>query len=134
MTRYKVVGQCAHVKTMTESGRMTRLLYKGNLVPADAPPEQIRHLLSVGLIRPVAGVSAPEPVASVGAAGDPAGAGEPELSEERKDARGKLKPDGSAPHANAAEAVWVEYAVAKGYDYDAAKAAGKAELIKLLKG
>ena len=135
---YLVVGQCAHVRTASPSGPITRLLHKGALLPADVPPDQIRHLLSVKLISTLPGSQQRPPVSMSTVAPEP----EPEpavtpaaddLPEERLAAQAKLTP-GKLPHHNAAEAVWVEAAVRAGYDYEQCRTAGKAELVKLLKG
>jgi hypothetical protein len=129
MTQYQVVGAIAHVKTMTQSGPKVITLYKGAMVPADAPADRIRHLLSVKLIAPVGGAastSAPTPPASANDGGDG-------LSEERKTAQAKLPADGSMPHHNAGQPVWVEYLVTKGYDYNALKDQEKPALIDLAK-
>jgi hypothetical protein len=120
------------------------MCFRGALVPAAATAAEIRHHLSVGLIRAVgAAAGAPTPQRQQPAA-TPAPEPEPEdtpqtsasteqLSEERVKARKKLPADGSLPHHNASKAVWVEAAVARGYAYDAAAAADKPELVKLLK-
>lgn len=55
----------------------------------------------------------------------------PEAETRRAEARAKLPADGSAPHANAGEPVWVEYAVKEGVDRAEAEKAGKDELRKL---
>lgn len=133
--RWKVVGHCALFTSDTAQGPMQVTVYRGHMVPDGAKPEQIRHNAAMGLIRPVgedpqpAGVADPAPGVPPNPAEQPEG-----LSEERQAAQAKLPADGSAPHPNAAEATWVEYAVVKGYDYEAATAAGKAELVKLFKG
>jgi len=132
---YKVVGECAHVTVMTNLGATTQLVYKGALVPESTAPETIQHLLSVGLIRQVAGPAPADDAAptegSAPAVVAPSPSDAETLSEERLAAREKLPADGP-PHANAGEPVWIEYAVVKGYDYEAAKSAGKAELRRLL--
>lgn len=142
MTAYRVVGQCAHVRTRTDAGVMTLMLYKGSPVPADAPADQIRHLLSVGLIAQVGGTakSAP-PVVEPALVTEPetpqvpvvANSPDPALDAERQAAREKLPSDGSAPDGRASKAVWVEYAVASGYDYDTVAAAEKADIVALFK-
>lgn len=135
---YKVVGQCAHVTTMTESGRRKIMLFKGNPLPADTPEKEIRHLLSVKLIAQTGGgvvQAEPSRVSETDDSGGQPPAGQdsvPVDDPERVKAREKLPADGSQPDKRAGEAVWVEYAVAKGYSYDAARQAGKQELIGLL--
>lgn len=139
--QYKVTGHCATFTADTAQGRMNITVYRGHLVPPGATDKQIRHNLSMGLIEPFGAdvarqdptTRAPKPPQDP-SPGPAAGPSPDDLSEERKAAQAKLPTDGSAPHANAGEAVWVEYAVTKGYDYSAASAAGKAELVKLLKG
>lgn len=142
MAGYKVVGHCAHVTTMTESGKRKIMLFRGNPLPADVPGREIRHLLSVKLIAPT-GTAEPEPVApAVVTAPDGSSSNRPPAGQdsvafddpERVKAREKLPADGAAPDKRAAEATWVEYAVSKGYSYDEAKAAGKAELVTLFTG
>ncbi len=131
MSRYQVIGQCAHVRTETPSGRMTLLLFRGAVLPPDVPADQIRHLLSVRLIGPVGGAEPP----AVGPAPAPdltppapAADSVPYDDPERVEARSKLPADGSAPHANAGQPVWVEYAVKQGYDFAAVKDTDKAEI------
>ncbi len=51
-----------------------------------------------------------------------------EVAEKRAAARAKLPADGSAPHGNAAQAVWVEYVVGRGQDYDTVKDVDRDEL------
>ncbi|MFY1686488.1 hypothetical protein [Plantactinospora sp. WMMB782] len=162
MTQYQVVGQVAHVRTQSPQGPMTRLLYKGSLLPDDVSPEQIRHLLSVKLIAPFGGVGGsdlpgaalPPPIAGQESADDadtdggntddnggggPQGGGGTEGSEtpfddpDRTAARSKLPTDGSLPDGRAAHAVWVEAAVARGYAYEAARGTAKPELMDLLR-
>lgn len=155
MAEYQVVGQCAHVSTVTPGGRQTLLLHWGALLPEGVPAEQIKHLLSVKLIKKVGtdgpevpGAAVPEtgvvpsPVAPVlpapASAGDgdeqrPAG-GKAFDDPERVAAREKLPTNGELPDGRAAHAVWVEAAVARGYLYEAAAATEKAELVKLLRG
>jgi hypothetical protein len=105
------------------------------ILPPGVPEREIRHLLSVKLIRQVGGPpqSTPdmeEPAEeSVGTA---AQATDPEVEAARAQARAKLPADGSAPDGRAAQTVWVEHAVAKGYAYDAVKGLGKDELRDLL--
>lgn len=133
---FKVVGHAAHVRTSTPDGRRTILLYKGSSLPPDVPADQIAHLLSVGLI---AGSEDRKTVSGSGPSGQ-AGGGSPsdeqpseELSEERKAAQDRLPADGSLPSQQDPKAVWVEAAVKRGYAYEAASAATKAELVALLK-
>lgn len=57
MTSYQIVGDCAHVTTMTAGGRARVLLYKPAMVPGDVPAAEIKHLLSVGLIEEVGKVA-----------------------------------------------------------------------------
>lgn len=137
--QYRVIGHCALFTADTAQGPMRVMVYRGKPVPDGATDEEIRHNLSVGLIAPLGEAEPlpelPSPAADAtsptdGSGGDSVPADDPE----RVKAREKLPEDGSAPHVNAGEAVWVEYAVTRGYDYEAAKAAGKAELVKLLKG
>ncbi|WP_045740875.1 hypothetical protein [Actinoplanes rectilineatus] len=56
-----------------------------------------------------------------------------ELAEKRAAARAKLPDGGAEPDGRAGQAVWVEYLVGRGQDYDAVKDADKADLIKLAK-
>lgn len=57
---------------------------------------------------------------------------DPGAEAKQAEARSKLPVDGSAPHANAGEDVWIEYAVKQGLDRTEAAKAGKAELKKVL--
>jgi hypothetical protein len=128
------------------------MCFRGALVPAAATAAEIRHHLSVGLIRAVgAPAAAPtpqrqQPAATSAPEPEPEDTGVPEsedtpqasasteqLSEERVKARKKLPADGSLPHRNAGKSVWVEAAVIRGYAYEAATAVDKAELVALLK-
>lgn len=142
MPQYQVVGELALAKTETAHGPMQLTLYKGAVMPGDVPADQIKHLLSVGLIAEVSGgevsggePSAPTPsVETPGSEPPPTGGQPEELSAERAAARAELPSDGSPPPATASKAVWVEAAVVKGYDYEAAAAETKNNLIGLLKG
>lgn len=144
--QYQVVGHCAHVKTQTASGPMTRLLYKGNLLPDDVPVKQIRHLLSVKLIAPFGDADLPDAVVPDDVEQPPTSDGGGERAEgsespqdsvpfdapERVAAREKLPADGSLPDGRAGHPVWVEAAVRAGYAYDAASKSNKKELQDLL--
>lgn len=174
MTRYKVVGHCAHATVNTSHGRVRQLHFKGVLLPEDVPDSEIRHLVSVGLVAPVeVAEPASAPAASVvpvgedgdtgdgwqdvddgdpaddpgerdsdsaGSdgeledagqdAGDEASKPDPEVEAKRQAARAKLPTDGSRPHANAGQPVWVEYLVTKGYDYDTLVKADKKDLVE----
>ena len=131
---YRVVGELGVFTANTPAGPVRTTVYKGSVVPDGATPEEIRHHLSMRLIEEVDGGPAPEP-APVGdgppVAPPPSADSVPFDDPERVKAREKLNPDGSAPHANAAEAVWVEYAVSRGHSFDDAKAAGKEEIRKM---
>lgn len=134
-TQYQVIGQCAHVRTVTAQGKMTLLLMKGAILPPDAPQEQIEHLLSVKLIAPIGEWADAAPSGGVS---EPVGEGEAsesarELVEKRAAARAKLPADGSLPHHAAGQPVWVEYLAGKGYDYDALATQEKADLVELAK-
>lgn len=54
-----------------------------------------------------------------------------EVTAKREAAAAKLPDDGSAPKASNGQDVWVEYLVAKGYDYSAVASQDKEELRKL---
>jgi hypothetical protein len=56
-----------------------------------------------------------------------------EVEARREAARAKLPADGSAPHHNAGEDVWREYAVVKGYDRDTVEKSSKEDLKALFK-
>lgn len=148
-TQYQVVGHCAHVKTRDDAGQWaTVLLPRGALLPADVPQDRIDHLLSVKLIAAV-GEAGPElpgaAVPAVSAQPSPTVGGEPATSDEapavstpyddpdRVAARAKLPADGSMPDGRNAQAVWVEWLVTKGYDYDALKGQEKPDLVELAK-
>lgn len=148
MTQYQVVGACAHVRTMTPSGPMTRLLDKGALLPSGVPADRIRHLLSVGLIKAVGsagpelpgaavpGGVADERVPSAEGSVDPGSQGQsgsPDDDPERAAARAKLPADGALPHHAAGQPVWVEWHVAQGGNYDDLKNQDKATLVELAK-
>ncbi len=146
MTKYQVVGECAHIVATDHSGvSATVLLYKGAPVPDGVDPDRLKHLLSVGLIAEVGDVPV-APNASVDQ--DPA-VGIPPLNDDRElkpdgpdeakraEARAKLKRDADGkyqmPHANAGEDVWVAYAVTQGTDLAEAEKAGKQALVELFK-
>ena len=46
--KYQVVAECAHATVDGPYGRMVQLLYKGALIPGDAP--QLQHLLKNGFV------------------------------------------------------------------------------------
>lgn len=143
MTRYQVVGECAHVTVPTTTGPMVTLLLRGALLPDEVTADRVKHLLSVNLIAPVDGgepiipvsgsdlnapdgkdadSGAPDGAPSEGEAAQ-APTQQPETDDEnaaaeqrRAAARSKLPEDGSPPKGNASKAEWVEYAVLKGYD------------------
>lgn len=60
-------------------------------------------------------------------------AADPELETRRAEARTKLPADGSAPHHNAGQAVWVEYLVAQGGRYEDLASQDKADLQAIAK-
>jgi hypothetical protein len=64
---------------------------------------------------------------------DPEPTGEAKLATEREAARAKLPADNAAPDGRASKAVWVEYGVAQGRDYEALNALSKDELQAELK-
>lgn len=149
---YRVTGAFVQVTSAGPTGTQKIALYQGAILPGDVPAEEIRHHLSVGMIEQVGDdegpvgepLLAPPPPGTVptgfpaGTAGDPANGTPPAAvtggdsvaydDPERVKAREKLPPDGSAPHPNAGEAVWVEYAVAKGYSFEAVRDAGKDQI------
>jgi hypothetical protein len=47
---YVVTAKLAIFKTMTPDGLRMRYFYRGSPVPADAPPAQIEHHLTMGMI------------------------------------------------------------------------------------
>lgn len=139
---WQVTAEMVVVPAATPFGPQMVHVLRDGLLPDGVPDDRIQHLLSVGMIRAV-GVVAHAPADTGGAdtdgpsvPGSPGGDTPPqpeELSEERKAARAKLPADGSLPHHAAGKAVWVEAAVDRGYAYEAANAASKAELVELLK-
>ncbi|HEV2927278.1 MAG TPA: hypothetical protein VGW74_01185 [Propionibacteriaceae bacterium] len=63
---WRVVGACAQASIATDNGviRARQLFFKGAVLPADVPVQDLRHLWSVGLIEPVPDQQpASEPVA-----------------------------------------------------------------------
>ena len=144
MDTYQLTAECAYVTADTAYGRAKTLVYKGAIILGNAP--ELRHLLSSGMVVKVsddAGIGlnaegglgpAETPSAPPdGEAGRRATEPVDEVETKRAEARAKLSSDGSAPDGRAAQPVLVEYLVAKGYDYDAIKAAEKPELIELVK-
>lgn len=159
---YQVVAECAWATVNTASGQSKALLYKGALVPADAP--ELQFLLDGGFVAKVGGDetggvdasgrtlievhggsarkntaraatttpgSEPGPTPAGPAATEAEAKAAAELAAKREAAAAKLPEDGSAPHANAGEAVWVEYLVRNGYDFDAIKDTDKPGLKSL---
>ncbi|MFI2663270.1 hypothetical protein [Micromonospora carbonacea] len=154
---YQIVGECAYVSTDTPSGRTRVLLYKGALVPGNAP--ELKHLLDTGLVVKVGG----DETGGVNADGlttieaddldddvprrDSDGvltstysSGEQPTGDQsdadsadskRAAAQAKLPKDGSMPHPNAGQPVWVEWHVKQGGDYDDLAKQDKADLVKL---
>lgn len=60
--QYQIVGHCANFSVTFPDGRRGRqMLFKGQLVPPTATPQEIAHHLSVGLIKPLAGQAETEP-------------------------------------------------------------------------
>jgi hypothetical protein len=139
---YRVTGAFVQVTSAGPTGEQKIALYQGAILPGDVPEAEVRHHLSVNMIEEVGEGEGPtggpleavlppslvQPAPAVPGVTAEAGAEDPE----RAKAREKLPADGSAPHRNAGEAVWVEYAVAQGYSFEAARDAGKEELVKLL--
>jgi hypothetical protein len=142
---YKVTAECAaHIPVETPEGRMLTTLYKNSVLPEGVPQDRIDHLLSVGAIErtdeaaPTMAEMEPN-LAEVGGGGSESGGESTGSTEtpyddpERVAAREKLPEDGSLPDGRAAHPVWVEAAVKNGYDYKAAKASTKPELMELLR-
>lgn len=137
---YQVVGECAHATIDTPHGRAKVLLYKGALVPAEAP--ELKHLLSTGLVEQVGddetgGVNA-DGITVVEAerkaeSENPEADAAAKLAADREAARAKLPADGSMPDGRASQAVWVEYHVAQGGDYEELSRQDKPTLVELAK-
>jgi hypothetical protein len=153
--QYQVVGACAIITQDTFQGPTKLTMYQGAFIGPGATDKEIAHNLEAKLIAEVGGdvevpesatVPIPNPFAGSdeGVAVDTTGATPPVLDDgapvgeetdaAREEAKSKLPADGSAPPANAATAVWVEYAVTKAYDYDTVKAENRAVLIALTAG
>lgn len=149
---YQVTAECVYATMDSVYGMTRQLLYKGALIPGDA--KEIEHLVAGGMVAKVGGddetgVNALGGIgvaeSDEGAAGSVVTSGpiEPEfpsvgapderVEAVREAARAKLPADGSAPHANAGEPVWVEYAVKQGTDRAEAEKAGKSALVELYK-
>ena len=150
MSSYQVVAECAHVTLSTPMGKFVTLLYKGAMVPADAP--ELERLLREGYVAEVGGVEN----GGVDAAGIPAGAytsevpesitstpvekseeqlaaekAEADEAEKRAAAQAKLAEFEDGPDGRSSQAVWVEYLVSRGSRYADVASATKAELQKL---
>lgn len=159
MARYQIVAECAHITVNGPTGRAQTLLLKGALVPADAP--ELERLLRDGYVAEVGdeatgGVDAdgvpsgaytttvPASITSTPVernaeqrkadqdAADKTKA-DAEVEKKRTDAKAKLPADGSTPDGRAAQAVWVEYLVARGSNYDDVKDVDKDQLVALAK-
>ena len=157
---YQVIAECAHATISTPYGRVVQLMYKGALIPADAP--ELPRLLGMGFVAklgndenttggvdatgtpsgaytirvPASVTSTPVTVvtdATGKGTGNVAGAADTESDGARAAAKAKLPTDGSAPHPNAGQPVWVEYHVARGSRYEDVVNADKAELVDLAK-
>lgn len=51
MTRYQVIGECAHVVVADSSGvNAMNLLYKGAYLPPGVDPKRLQHLIDSGLV------------------------------------------------------------------------------------
>ncbi len=137
---YRVTGAFVQVTSAGPTGEQKVALYQGAILPGDVPADEIRHHLSVNMIEQVGAdegattgpLEAVLPPSLVQPAPAVPGVSAEAEDPERAKAREKLPADGSAPHRNAAEAVWVEFAVARGHSLADARAAGKDELVKLL--
>lgn len=142
--RYQVTSDCAYVTQETVTGKAKVLVYKGAFIPDGAP--ELKHLLDSGMAEKVAGDASvgynaegglgpaekpavgPESVVSP----SPLTAEQEETGRRQAEAKSQLPADGSAPDGRASDAVWVEYAVARGMDRGEATKAGKAEIRKAL--
>jgi hypothetical protein len=160
--RYQVVGAAALLTQDSVTGPMTVHVYRGAVVGPGARPEEIRHNLSVGLLAEIpadgaagvdaAGVPLVDGQRTVGG-GEPGGPEQPaapapavepsktdgeqagDAAAARRDAaRAKLPADGAAPDGRASKDVWVEYAVAAGYDRATVEATDRDEIKALFKG
>lgn len=112
------------------------------MLPVEVSADTVRHLLSVRLIRQLDTTSAttlgPGLVDLDEGGGEQGEEWEPTPAETGDDearaaARAALPADGAMPAGNAAQAVWVEYLVGRGYDYAAVSKASRTELVKLAK-
>lgn len=138
-TMYRVSGHCAHATVNAPTGRVRQLFFKGQLLPPDCPPAEIKHLLSVKLIEPIQ-VGAPAPAESGqpaevgsdaeltdavtatedGAGSEQGGDGEPG-AEDGTGAAGETSPDEQKPDADQAPPV-------EGADVEAQRAEARAKL------
>lgn len=144
-------------------GRIRQLLLKGAIVPADAPELKhllsiglvakvdddetgglnadgvpagaLTTQVPSGVTTTPVEVESPDPEATEPPSeADVAQAkADADLAQARAAARAKLPEDGSAPHANAGQPVWVEYLAARGYDYDELAKQDKPDLVALAK-
>lgn len=149
--QYQITADCAYITVQTATGTMTSLGFRGAPVSPDDP--KLQHLLDSKMVAEVGGNASVglNAEGGVGPAETPAigptnvVSAVPLTDEQAKEAadkaaaeakqaavKAKLPSDGSAPHANAPEAVWVEYAVVRGMDRGEAAKAGKEEIRKAL--
>lgn len=154
---YQVVAECCHVTVESPFGKSVQLLLKGALVPADAP--QLQRLVEDGFVAKVGkdetgGVDAAGIPAAAYDADVPAGLtstpvvksdeqvradreaadkakADDEVSRKRAEAQAKLPPVGELPDGRASQAVWVEYHVRDGGNYDDLAKQDKTELVSL---
>ncbi|WP_250029790.1 hypothetical protein [Paractinoplanes maris] len=157
--RYQVIAECAYVKTSDMAGVSWRLYEKGAVFSGDTP--NLQHLLDNGYAAKVGGeatggvdaagipsgayeVEVPEGVTSTPVAkteeqlqaereAEANFRAAADLAEKRAAAKAKLPANNEEPDGRASQAVWVEYLVARGSNYDDVKDADKAELQKLAK-
>ncbi len=141
---YQVTAEAVLATVDTATGKVKALLYKGAMLSGDAP--ELKHLLDSNMVAKVGadvstGLNAegglgPAERPTVGpdsvVAAAPLTPEQEETNRRQADAKSQLPADGSAPDGRASDAVWVEYAVARGMDRDEATKAGKAEIRKAL--
>lgn len=154
--RYQVVGAVAVLTQDGLTGPTKLHLHRGAVVGPGMTEAERAHHLDIGLIREIGGgpagvtadgdlvvdpptgadASSETPtdaeVVDIGPDDSLAGSG-PDADAKREAARAKLPPNGALPDGRAGQQVWVEYAVAQGYDRAAMEAAAKTDITALFK-
>jgi hypothetical protein len=151
----KMLQGAAPLTLVIPAGGVGRYVYANALIDPDevgeAEAERLvteKYLRWVevgdeGQVMPLDADGSPVEGAPTGTGGSPAVAGsaqdstlsaDPDVLARREAAQAKLPQDGSMPDGRAAQEVWVEYAVRKGYDRETVEKSSKDDIRALFKG